>query len=481
MIKKVAFFTFQQEKTAIEQYRIYSPLKHAGIEVIEGVVNGEVTPLVIQECDLVLTQRDFARSFEDYKAISWISKSAGKPFVLDLDDNILSLPKEHPDRVSHYYSSALPGLLQAVIEADLVTVSTENLKKELLELNPNISLLPNCFDPDLWEIQDQSSHSEGQPVRILYMGSHSHKPDIESIGNPLLQVAQTARRKIKFIFIGIDPPEGLENFAPVERINGFTFDYIDFIEKFSRIEADLAIAPLVDSNFNRSKSPIKFFEYSAIGLPVIASAIEPYSLIIKDGETGLLSNSEPQWVEKINILIENAEIRKELVQNARASINKNYLITQHASSWKDAYESISLPRENEPLDRVTIQKYLSGVALQISEQAVKQKTEQKKAENSIAQLENKNQEVLERVDRLESMNQESLERIDRLESKNQESLGRIDALRAKVAAKDDEITQIGESLRNAKLEIVDYTTSTSWIITRPFRRVGRWIKRWKNA
>lgn len=452
MIRKVAYFTFQREKTAIEQYRIYSPMKHAGIEVVEGVVDGKVKPLVIQECDLVIIQRDFAGSFEDYMAISWIAKSAGKPFVLDLDDNLLSLPKEHPDRVSHYYSSALPGLLHAMIKADLVTVATENLKNELLELNPNISVLPNYFDPNLWEIQDQTPTNDDEPVRILYMGSHTHKPDLESINKTLFQVAKNASRKVKFTFIGVKPPTGLENLAMVEEIKDFTFVYEDFVEKFSRIEADIALAPLKDNTFNRSKSPIKFFEYSAIGLPTIASAVDPYTKVIKEGETGLLATNEADWVEKINLLIENTELRKELVNNARASINENYLITKHANSWKEAYEGITLPKENKQLDRTAILEFLAGVARQSSEQAVKNKTEQRMAEKTI----------------------------DQLMSKNKDSLTRIEALKAKVAAKEEELTQLSWSLNNAKLEIVDYSTSTSWKMTRLFRRVGRWINRREN-
>ena len=44
-------------------------------------------------------------------------------------------------------------------------------------------------------------------------------------------------------------------------------DYKDFATFFQTQSADIFIAPLVDNIFNQCKSPIKFFEYSALGVP----------------------------------------------------------------------------------------------------------------------------------------------------------------------------------------------------------------------
>ena len=58
---------------------------------------------------------------------------------------------------------------------------------------------------------------------------------------------------------------------------------------------NVGIAPLVDSAFTRSKSHIKWMEYSMYEIPTIASRVYPYFMdvagrdTIRDGETGIIS------------------------------------------------------------------------------------------------------------------------------------------------------------------------------------------------
>ena len=44
------------------------------------------------------------------------------------------------------------------------------------------------------------------------------------------------------------------------------------------MRCDFAVAPLVDTPFNRCKSDLKILEYSALGLPVIASDLPQYRI-----------------------------------------------------------------------------------------------------------------------------------------------------------------------------------------------------------
>ena len=46
---------------------------------------------------------------------------------------------------------------------------------------------------------------------------------------------------------------------------------------------DFALAPLHESHFNASKSPIKVYEYASLELPAVASDVCPYREVIKDG------------------------------------------------------------------------------------------------------------------------------------------------------------------------------------------------------
>ena len=113
-----------------------------------------------------------------------------------------------------------------------------------------------------------------------------------------------------------------------------------FVSYISQIQADIAIAPLCDNSFNRSKSAIKFFEYTAMGIPSVYAGLPPYSSIIRDGYNGLLAQTPNQWNEKIRLLIENPELRQMIIQNAQESIKTQWLMSNHSSEWLETYNKI---------------------------------------------------------------------------------------------------------------------------------------------
>jgi hypothetical protein len=101
-VKRVAFFTYCPFESALELYRFVSPLKAAGIELIQGVAAGEPDLDVIAGADLVCFQRDFSRRFKSLpeSVLAEARDARGVPVVMDLDDHLLALPPEHPDRLA---------------------------------------------------------------------------------------------------------------------------------------------------------------------------------------------------------------------------------------------------------------------------------------------------------------------------------------------------------------------------------------------
>ena len=77
-------------------------------------------------------------------------------------------------------------------------------------------------------------------------------------------------------------------------------------------------------------SPLKIFEAMSMGKPVIASDQGQICELITDRVNGLLYPPEDQseFVRKIELLVNNVELRNKLGQNARKTIEKNF-------TWKD--------------------------------------------------------------------------------------------------------------------------------------------------
>jgi glycosyltransferase involved in cell wall biosynthesis len=340
-VKTVAAYTFAPWEHALAVLRIVSPLKHAGLDLLRGVEAGRIDTRKAAEADLILLQRDFPHSQTAFEEILSIAQKENKPLVLDLDDLLLELPPDHPDKIAHQDSGVLLPILRAIIQADAITVSTPPLREYLLRFHSNVFLLPNYLDQEIWPFKTQQ---EGDPLVIGYMGGNSHGPDLESI-LPALEAVLEKHGNIQLHFYGLQPPDALQGhnqviWTPVE-----SNSYAEFAAHFSSQRWDIFIAPLKDNQFNRSKSAIKFLEYSALGVPGVYSRITPYERLVQDGVNGLLAAGRQDWQRGLNRLIESSQLRKQIGNNAQKTLRRNWLISQHAGAWAEAYDRIAADLE----------------------------------------------------------------------------------------------------------------------------------------
>jgi len=79
-------------------------------------------------------------------------------------------------------------------------------------------------------------------------------------------------------------------------------------------ESDIGLAPLPDTPFTRGKASFKVLEYSASGLPVVASPVGTNPDHVRERQTGFLAAAEDQWLEKLSLLIEDASLRRRMGQ-----------------------------------------------------------------------------------------------------------------------------------------------------------------------
>ncbi|HVO76309.1 MAG TPA: glycosyltransferase, partial [Ignavibacteriaceae bacterium] len=263
-----------------------------------------------------------------------------KPVVYDLDDLLLDLPLIHPDRQSAFYASSLLPILHALMVADHVIVSTKKLRESLLQYNKNIQVLPNFFADSIWSLRSPIRRSNGGRLTVGYMGGDSHKPDLELIAPVLLHLSKKYQEQIQFHFYGARPPEILTELPQVRWTPVKTYTYDEFAADFQSVDADFFIAPLVDNLFNRCKSAIKFFEYSALGAPGVYSRLDPFTEVITHEEEGLLASSLEDWNEQLTRLIENGEMRYQLALHAQETIRAKWLMSHNAYRWEEAYRKI---------------------------------------------------------------------------------------------------------------------------------------------
>ena len=204
---------------------------------------------------------------------------------------------------------------------DAVQVSTPHLREQFFDLNSTIVVLPNMTDPTMWQ---WARRPKDDQVIIGIQGSPSHIFDWRILETVVTVIADRYPQVI-FHVQGYCPSY-LASLPLGDRIK---FRGWENPETFARTLslADIGVAPLDDTLFNRSKSPQKWLDFSSAGIPIVASPTV-YTDYIKHGKTGFIARTEEEWVTFIGLLIENSFKRKSMGQAARRDVMEHHNVMQ---------------------------------------------------------------------------------------------------------------------------------------------------------
>lgn len=333
--------------SALVMLRLSEPLRTCGIQYLTGHIPGEFCrPDLVSRSDLVVIQRDFPaqRSVGDVLARA---HAEGRRVIFDLDDLLLDLPYDHPNLATYGQPAVLFPVMQALVEADAVTVSTPALADYCSEFNRNVWVLPNYLNDSLWSLTPKTNHvSPNTPLVVGFMGTDSHIPDLLLLRDILGKIAQRYSGRIHFHFWGCPPPAELRECIGADQLTWTPFSlasYPEFIARFSQITWDIFLAPLRDNLFNRCKSAIKFLEYSAINVPGVYARLPPYTTVVTHGENGFLAQTSEEWEHYLSLLIESPELRYEMGRKANATVERDWLLSRHAHEWAEVYQHVASP------------------------------------------------------------------------------------------------------------------------------------------
>ena len=87
---------------------------------------------------------------------------------------------------------------------------------------------------------------------------------------------------------------------------------------------DIGIYPLAQDDWVLGKSGLKAIQYMAFGLPTVATNVGNTPRIIKHMTNGWLVRTDEEWVEALEELIKNPQLRRNLGEAARMTVLENY-------------------------------------------------------------------------------------------------------------------------------------------------------------
>lgn len=220
-------------------------------------------------------------------------------------------------------------------KSNLVTCTTELLRQEFLKINPNVSVLPNLIDPQFF----MTAEMVKRDIRIGWQGGASHYEDLYMVKDHIIEILKT-HDNVKFVFFGDSRFQNLFNKAPKDKIEFHNWvSHSVYPYKLGLLNLDIGICPLVDNQFNRNKSAIKWMEYSAIKVMTLASDVSPYKELIRNNENGMLVK-DSDWTLALGEAIKDVSLRQRIANHAYEDVMENHNANKKANLWIDAYNQL---------------------------------------------------------------------------------------------------------------------------------------------
>lgn len=297
-------------------------------QLIAGVTLAEINRAVIQRN--ILTDKHL-------KALIPFIKKDYFSYCLDLDDNLLSVP--HTIDTDNVYAKYSKTLKRVISHASSVTVSTQPLAQELSKLSDKVSFVPNKISARLW--RGHVCKRTERDFTAIYFGTKSHKEDFELV-LPALQKVSDIYPEFKLIVIGaLDAEYLVPDWVKILSVPSANRNYPEFVSWLKEItkEADIGIAPLKETSFNRFKSNLKALECAALALPVIASRGGVYDNLSDEAPSiQVIENTTEAWSGCIIRSIQNRDNLLKLGEE-----NRNWVMQNHASDCnnRNFYEWLS--------------------------------------------------------------------------------------------------------------------------------------------
>lgn len=307
--------------------------KMGGKDLYVDITGVGVPIKTLVDYDVIYVQR--LHDWESYYLLEKL-KRMGKRVIYDIDDDIFNILPSNP-ACSQFTGDARYAAAACMKLADKVVVSTDELADRIRRVveeqggnRDNVVVIPNTIDlSDGWPDITRIGSPDGVK-RIIWQGGATHAEDWNICGHALDRV-MLAREDVRLVILGFLPPvirEMIKQPHWKNRVEYMSFsDPETYFSILKHIRAEVGLAPLVENDFNNAKSPIKWLEYSAAGVPCVASDVIPYHVIM-NGESGILVDEGHdicrRWYDAIMKLLDHPELRVDMVDNARKYISAIY-------------------------------------------------------------------------------------------------------------------------------------------------------------
>ena len=295
----------------------------------------------LHEVDVIIMQRmmNEGLAYHVKKA-----REQGQVIINDVDDWYWGLdttnnawkashPKHNPKENINHYKSILAA-------SDFITVSTPYLYDKMSKWNKNVVMFPNTVDTKAFIKHD---HAEKEYVYVGWAGSTAHRSgDLQTMAGVLLQLTTTQSTTTQVRYLHGGSHSNSPHFADEVKVPKDSVDLLPLCDPQDYpklLKMDIGIAPLSKKPFNEAKSEIKLLEYSASGIPWVASASDSYVRLSQAWNAGRIAHRPYEWLRHLRELIGSRQLRIEEGERLYELVRTRD-ITHGIAQWNEILTSL---------------------------------------------------------------------------------------------------------------------------------------------
>jgi hypothetical protein len=304
---------------------IVPPGDSSGIMAVQDPRTRAVVDVAVpSDAEVIVLQRPTLRHLAEAVPIL---RGRGVTVIVDIDDDLNCIHPSNPawkmmhpaNRTDHSWRY----VTESCKHASLTTVSSEALTRRYGSV---ARFVPNCVPAHFLEVEHADSDLVG------WAGSlHSHPDDLDVMGSAILELTRAGH---EFLIIGNGLGAGRHlGLGHVDPDTTGPVPFADWITTVTRL--GVGVAPLADTRFNEAKSWLKPLEYSAAGVPWVASPRAEYVRLHEHG-AGLMARRPRDWSRTLRRLVQDGEMRNDLASRGR-EVASAWTIEGNVHRWCEAW------------------------------------------------------------------------------------------------------------------------------------------------
>ncbi|MEA3001159.1 MAG: hypothetical protein QOK17_2992 [Sphingomonadales bacterium] len=257
-----------------------------------------------------------------------LTRSLAERLIFDVEDNVILEPRAVRQEVVNPIARLLKGpgkALYLIRRADHVISSSPFLNDDCLAINEKKAATYITSSVDTDRFLPASLHSNERKVTVGWTGTFSSKVYLDLLRPVFVQLAE----RVDFRLLVIGNFDYALPGVDLEVIRWTAEREVEDLQRF-----DIGVYPLPLDDWVMGKSGLKAIQYMAFGLPTVGTDVGMTPRILRNGENGFLVRTEAEWVDALERLIREPDLRRRLGEAARRDAEAKYSVKAVAAQYR---------------------------------------------------------------------------------------------------------------------------------------------------